>query len=211
MQPHFYEPKKLKQLIAIAAAKAGFDTKDKSEDSEYRILLKRLANQTSTSKMGKVQLIKVLHHFQERGFKITAAKSKKKNPAWLSKLISLWSELHERGFVRDNRYSALESWAIAQLSTYPNAPQKLEWMSKFNNDLIERLKRYAHRCYTQNIINEWNAFLDIYESVKDRCNANEMAEIERIWDVVSFQKYSYQEALETYDSIKGMQVRFKAK
>lgn len=205
MQPQFYEPNKLKQLIAIAANKAKFDTKDKSDSSEYRTLLKELTKKTSTSQMTRVELIKVLHHFQQAGFKITAAKSKKNNAPWLSKLISLWNELHERGFIRNKQYSALEQWAIAQFkSTHVQPPAKLEWMSEHKNDLIEKLKKFGHRCLCEAINKQWPTFQTLLNENMHKFNRDECDEIESVFDNVTNSKLSYQEALDTFDLMQRL-------
>jgi phage gp16-like protein len=205
MQPQFYEPNKLKQLIAIAANKAKFDTKDKSDSSEYRTLLKELTKKTSTSQMTRVELIKVLHHFQQAGFKITAAKAKKNNAPWLSKLISLWTELHERGFIRNKQYSALEQWAKGQFdSAQVDPPAKLEWMSKYNNELIEKLKKFGHRCLCSAIHQQWPAFQALLKANMHKFNEEERDTIESVFSNVNKSKLSYQEALDTFDFMQRL-------
>lgn len=200
MQPQFYEPNKLKQLIAIAANKAEFDTKDKSDSSEYRTLLKELTKKTSTSQMTRVELIKVLHHFQQKGFKITAAKSKKNNAPWLSKLISLWTELHERGFIRNKQYSALEQWAIGQINTEGvEVPAKLEWMGKYNNDLIEKLKKWGHRRLVESINQQWPTFQALLNANMHNFNQDQCDVVESVLQNVGKSRLSYQEALDTFD------------
>lgn len=147
MKPYFSDAKKLNQLIAIAANKAGLDTQDKDPMSFYRHnILHALTKKTSTSQMTVPEKMKVLEHFKQKGFKVTAAKSAKKNPPWLKKLISLWIEMHNDGFIRDPSFAALEQWAIKQVEHLNNAPVKLEWMKEESMHLIESLKNYQQRC-----------------------------------------------------------------
>lgn len=147
MKPYFSDARKLNQLIAIAANKAGFDTQDKDPNSQYRHdILQNLTGKTSTSKMTVTEKIRVLEYFKKNGFKITAAKSPKKNPPWLKKLISLWIEMHSDGFIRDPSFAALEQWAIKQVEHLNNAPVKLDWMKEESMHLIESLKNYQQRC-----------------------------------------------------------------
>jgi phage gp16-like protein len=139
--------KKLNQLIAIGANELGFDTKDKDPNSQYRHdILFGLTKKTSTSDMTIGEKIKVLDHLKSRGFKITSSGTKKKNPPWIRKLLSIWYEMHQDGFVRNNGYASLEAWAVAQLQHLNPAPAKLEWMNEHSSQLIESLKKYQTRC-----------------------------------------------------------------
>ena len=210
MKDHLYEPKKLKQLIAIAANKAEFDTKDKSDSSEYRTLLKKLTNKTTTSAMSKVELIKVLHHFQSRGFKISAKKSVKNNPPWLKKLISLWAELHERGFIRVESFSALEAWAVAQIaaSYKGDTPQKLEWMGKYNYDLIERLKKFGLRHLRSSIELKSQGVSALLKENWHLCSDAEKENAHSVFKQIKNIKLSYDGALNAFDFMLSIEQRF---
>lgn len=142
------DPKKLNQLIAIAANKSGFVTTDKDPNSPYRHdILKNLTGKTSVSDMSIVEKMKVLEHFKKQyGFKVTAKKSPNKNPPWLKKLLSLWLEMHAAGYIRNPSFKALEAWALTTLAKHNGVPTKLEWMNEFSKVLIEALKQYKERC-----------------------------------------------------------------
>lgn len=150
MKPVLYNPTKLNQLIAIAANEAGFDTKDKDPKSQYRHdILFSLTKKTSTSKMTINEKIVVLEHFKSRGFKIRAKRSPKQNPPWIKKLLSLWLQMHEEGYIRNPSFKALEAWAIKECKNLNPKPERLEWMQEQSRHLIEQLKQYRLRCKEQ--------------------------------------------------------------
>ena len=136
---------KLKQLIAIAAQQAGFNTHDKDPASEYRLLLYSLANNYSTAAMSKQQLATVLQHFIDRGFQLKANRRRPANPPWLKKLLHIWFTMGQQGFIRNANFATLEAWAKANYPGEVTPPHKLDWMGAASRSLIEKLKRYHLR------------------------------------------------------------------
>jgi phage gp16-like protein len=214
MKVHLLNDRKKKQLIAIAASHAGFDTSDKDKASTYRNdVLMRLTGKTSTTQMSPNELNIVLQHFIDRGFELTAKKSSKGNPPWIRRLLSGWKTMHDQGFLKDGGYASLETWCKRQISTECinkgiEVPYKLEWMAEYSIKLIEQLKKYHHRCLAEAITPMWHMFMDIYDANRESFSLLEVANIERIWSYVLDPNISYKDCLDIFISIQVLLNRY---
>ncbi|WP_102797347.1 regulatory protein GemA [Bowmanella denitrificans] len=207
---------KQKQLIAIAAQEAGFDTQDKDPGSEYRqTVLRSLTGKTSTSQMTRNDRVKVLQHFIQHGFKLTAKGNYKPNPTWLRKLLSLWATMHQQGFIREPGFAALERWAQKQLTEYCKAvskpvPSKLDWMNDYSSILIECLKKYHHRALIEAVPRRFEHFVSsvLTKSAK-HASDGDLTEIQLLFERVhDIHRAAYPVCQQVLDTIDGLQRRY---
>jgi len=196
---------KLKQLIAIAAQQAGYDTTDKDPQCEYRqLVLKHLTGKTTTSDMGKPRLIKVLQWFMDNGFKVSARGKAKTNPDWLKKLISLWKTMYTQGFIREPGFQALEQWAKSQLqhNIEGDVPAKLDWMGKYSHLLIEGLKAYHHRVMKAVIQERYEYLMDnVFKYYKHEFTTHDCTSLQFLSELLPLAQRNYSNCDKAFDII----------
>ena len=205
---------KLKQLIAIAANQAGYDSKDKNTNSEYRqLILKPLTGKTSATQMNKRQLTKVLQNFIDHGFTVKTG-PKRTNPDWLKKLISLWKTMHAQGFVREPGFAALEQWAKSQLQNKidGDVPAKLDWMGKHNHYLIEGLKSFHFRVM-KNVIQQRYEYLmdEVFAPYKHQFTSDDCTSLQFLSELMSISTKNYPNCAKAFDIITLLTSRYEHK
>ncbi len=133
---------KLIQLIHVAKRDL------KLEDDIYRSILQRIGGMSSTLEMTVPNLMLVLQHMKDSGFKVRTtkpAKAKQSRPlaqdAESKKIRALWLFLHEIGIVKNPSEAALASYVKRMTGV-----EALQWI---NGDqaalLIEAQKKWAMR------------------------------------------------------------------
>ena len=94
-------------------------------DEDYRIMLQRLTNKKSATKLTVVELHKVIHELQQKGAKITLFTRKKAKPSDYSpatgerpvkseithKIRAVWIAMGKAGMLRDSSEKALNIYA----------------------------------------------------------------------------------------------------
>lgn len=123
--------------VHVAKSQLGLD------DDLYRGILFDVAGRRSAADCTEAELLKVLAHFESRGF-VAKAKSGKPKPAdhpSALKARSLWISLHQLGVVRNPDDKALERFACRQLGV-----ERLQWANQSQcYKLIEALKAMADK------------------------------------------------------------------
>ncbi|MDA5623545.1 regulatory protein GemA [Pasteurella multocida] len=99
------------QLIHIAKQQLNMD------EYSYRSMLERLTAKNSTAKMTVVELLKVLHELEQKGFKVRSRRgaSPKTTKAQVKSKIALkiraiWIDMAKQGHIKDGSENALNAW-----------------------------------------------------------------------------------------------------
>lgn len=115
----------------------------KMDEESYRAMIKRISGHESLRSCSFEHLNMIIDELVKKGFKLQA-KSEKKPSApspILSKLRSLWHELHECGAVKDNSDQALSSFCKTHTKL-----DSWRWMSDTQAlKIIEILKQWKKR------------------------------------------------------------------
>jgi phage gp16-like protein len=138
----FEQRRKDLAMIHMAAAQIGMDTKDASEDSEYRSMLWSVARVRSSSALDWQGRKKVLDHLEACGFKRTKPQPRKlADDPQSKKMRALWLELHTAGKVRNPSESALAAFVKRQTGR-----DALQWLNSTESSaVIEELKKWLAR------------------------------------------------------------------
>lgn len=140
------------QLIHIAKQQLNMD------EYSYRSMLERLTAKNSTTKMTLVELSKVLHELEQKGFKVRSKKGyspKTKSTIAKSnittKIRAIWIDMHKQGIIRDGSEQALNKWVrsiVNPILTGRNQPLALNVQSlndQMASLVLERLKKWQQR------------------------------------------------------------------
>lgn len=141
---HHYTKPQLIKLIHIAKSKLSMD-----EDT-YRSILMRIGKKTSSKDLSLPELMQVLEHLKQCGFKVappkragTLSQSKK---AQAKKIRSLWLTLHTLGAIQDSSEYALSRYVKRMVKV-----DHLNWINIAQGSLlIESLKKWVKRIEVQN-------------------------------------------------------------
>lgn len=152
-----YTKPKLIQLIHVAKSKLAMD------EMSYRAMLERLTGKNSCKQMTAVELTKVLHEMESKGFKATSnkfGKGRSKSPSSAKALVkhdiahkirAVWITMFNAGLVRDGSEQALNAWVrgvINPILTKQGKPLTLNVASlNYENGsiVLERLKKWQQR------------------------------------------------------------------
>lgn len=140
------------QLIHIAKQQLNMD------EYSYRSMLECLTAKNSTTKMTLVELSKVLHELEQKGFKVRSKKGyspKTKSTIAKSnittKIRAIWIDMHKQGIIRDGSEQALNKWVrsiVNPILTGRNQPLALNVQSlndQMASLVLERLKKWQQR------------------------------------------------------------------
>lgn len=124
------------QLIHIARRELALD------DDTWRAMLMSITGETSTRKMGFIQLSDILETLKRRGFRVRSSgvRSQASYPQ-AKKLRALWRDMHAQGIVRDSTDAALCAWLKRETGI-----DRIEWLQPPQaSRAIEKLKKWQAR------------------------------------------------------------------
>ncbi|MGX8941136.1 gp16 family protein [Symbiopectobacterium sp. Eva_TO] len=136
------------KLIHVARRELQLD-----EETYRAALMKVCADKTSCREMTVPELVRVLHAFQQKGFKVCSKPVLRgvKPASLVAKILAIWQTMHRQGFVQSGDEAALNAW-ITRTTARENGGLGVAQLAWLNQDsalavkVLESLKRWHRRC-----------------------------------------------------------------